>query len=90
MREMERKQGHDSTGCRGSSQRGNLLLGLWGSAGLGGGETEGSSTEESDIQAVPGNSEMSAEAREKGCSKQREKSVQGLVRTQRLLFQFPE
>lgn len=51
---------------------GNLLLGLWGSAGLRGGETEGSSTEERDIQAVPGNSKMSAEAREKGCSKQRE------------------
>lgn len=88
MREKKIKQFQEGAGYLGSSQQGSLLLGLWGSAGHGGGQMEGTSAEERDIQVGEGTSGRSAGTKKKGCSKQREICA-SLVRRQSFLFQIP-
>ena len=90
MREKKIKQSQEGAGYLGNTQQGSLPLGLRGSAGRGGGQMDGTSAEETDMQAGAGTGERSAGTRRKGCSKQREKFVQAWLGDEASYSIFPE
>lgn len=88
MREMERKQGHDSTGAEEAHRGGTFSLGFGAVLGLGVGKRRGVLQKKATSRQCLGIARYQQRPGRRGVLS-REKSVQGLVRTQRLLFRVP-